>query len=74
MVLKNLNVPYANLLTACSTHDHYPVHGALSLCPCCNGFLFFTRIQKTFDLRNLSTTDAKLRAQEHKRLNKPMLT
>jgi hypothetical protein len=29
-----LNVPCANanLLTACSTHDPYPVQGALSLC------------------------------------------
>jgi hypothetical protein len=50
MVLKNLNVPYANLLTACSTHDHYPVHGALSLCPCCNGFLFFTRLAHSENL------------------------
>lgn len=34
MVLKNLNVPCANanLLTACSTHDPFPVQGALSLC------------------------------------------
>ena len=35
--------------------------------------MFTVLIQKTFDLQNLSTTDAKLRLRKHKRLNKPML-